>query len=75
MVTTEGMRLSEALESCRSAIVDKWLERILETYPESTTRFLLQERDPFQNPVGYNLKSVRGTRSTGRFGIADPRTG
>jgi hypothetical protein len=55
-VTTESTPLSAALEGRRRAIVDKWFERLLETYPESTTRFLSQEKDPFQNPVGHNLK-------------------
>jgi hypothetical protein len=56
MVTTESMPLSKALANQRSAIVDKWFERLLGTYPESTTKFLSQEKDPFQNPVGHTLK-------------------
>jgi len=56
MVTTEGMLLSAALEDRRSAIVNKWFEGLLGTYPESTTRFLSREKDPFQNPVGNNLR-------------------
>ena len=56
MVTPGSMALPEALRERRNAIVNKWLERLLETYPESTTRFLLKEKDPFQNPVGHNLK-------------------
>ena len=56
MVTTERMSLSAVLEDRRSAIVDKWFEQLLGTYPESTTRFLSQEKDPFQNPVGNNLR-------------------
>lgn len=56
MVINESTPLFAALEDCRSTIVDKWFARLLETYPESTTRFLSQERDPFQNPVGNNLK-------------------
>ena len=56
MVTTESTPLAAILKNRRSAIVDKWLERLIGTYPESTTRFLSQEKDPFQNPVGHNLK-------------------
>ena len=55
-MTPEGMRLSELLQVHRSAIVGKWIERLLETYPESTRKIFLQEKDPFQNPVGHNLK-------------------
>jgi hypothetical protein len=56
MGTTENAPLSAALEDHRSAIVDKWVERLLGTYPGSTTRFLSREKDPFQNPVGHNLR-------------------
>jgi hypothetical protein len=56
MVTPEGMRLSEALQDRRSAIIGMWFERLLGSYPKSTTKYLLQEKDPFQNPVGHNLK-------------------
>jgi hypothetical protein len=56
MVTSEGTPLSEVLQVRRSAIVGKWFERLLGTYPESTRKIFLREKDPFQNPVGHNLK-------------------
>jgi len=37
------------------AILQKWLTHTLETYPEQTSRFLLQDQDPFSNPVGRAL--------------------
>jgi hypothetical protein len=46
----------EALADHRSDIVREWFERLLQTYPESTTGFLSQEKDPFHNPVGHTLK-------------------
>ncbi len=48
--------LYEALADHRSGIVKEWFELLLQTYPESTTRFLSQEKDPFHNPVGHTLK-------------------
>ena len=40
----------------RGAVVRKWLAQVLETYPEETSRFLLQNKDPFRNPVGRALQ-------------------
>jgi hypothetical protein len=55
-VNTEGTPFAEALAGRRNAIVEKWLERLLETYPESRTKFLSREKDRFQNPVGFTLR-------------------
>lgn len=38
----------------REAIVKEWLSRALSAYPEQTSRFLFQHRDPFRNPVGHH---------------------
>jgi hypothetical protein len=54
-VNVKGMPFSAALANHRSAVVKKWFERLLQTYPESTTRFLSQEKDSFRNPVGHTL--------------------
>ena len=37
-------------------IAGEWLERVLRTYPENSSRHLRLETDPFQNPVGQTLK-------------------
>ncbi len=50
--------LLEALAAKKGAIVREWLMRTLQTYPEHTSRFLLQEKDPFGNPVGHTLKEA-----------------
>ncbi len=52
----QGMSFSAALSNHRSAIIRKWFERLLRTYPEATTKFLSQEQDPFRNPVGHTLQ-------------------
>ncbi|EFK09874.1 conserved hypothetical protein [delta proteobacterium NaphS2] len=36
----------------RSAIVKKWQEAILQTYPKETQKFLKKEKSQFANPVG-----------------------
>jgi hypothetical protein len=50
------MPLSTALAVHKDAIVKRWFERVLQTYPESTKKFLSEERDPFHNPVGHTLQ-------------------
>ena len=54
--TTESLR--DCLKAKRHAIIERWLTRTLQTYPEHTGRFLSQERDPFRNPVGSTLKNA-----------------
>ncbi len=54
---TPDRSFAEVLSSGRSAIVEEWLKRTIQSYPESAGRFLSQERDPFRNPVGHTLKT------------------
>jgi hypothetical protein len=55
-VKISGQPFLDVPEVTTGAIVQKWLTRILETYPEQTSRFLLETKDPFRNPVGRVLK-------------------
>jgi hypothetical protein len=50
--------LLEVLLAKKRAIVDEWLARTLQSYPEHTSRFLSQERDLFRNPVGSTFKDA-----------------
>lgn len=52
----KGLLFSASLANQRDSLVKKWFEGILETYPESTTKFLAHEKDPFRNPIGHTLK-------------------
>ena len=49
------MRLEKLLTQRRSAILDRWTQLILETYPVNTQRFLKKQKDQFSNPVGYTI--------------------
>ncbi len=40
----------------RDVVIQEWLARVLRTYPEETSRFLLHKQDPFRNPVGRAFK-------------------
>ncbi len=56
-------------------VAGEWLQRVLETYPEDSTRLLRLERDPFRNPVGNALREglsvlteeILGGMDTGRI--------
>jgi len=48
--------VTQVLAAKRRAIIAEWLARTLQSYPEHTSRFLLQEKDPFRNPVGRTLR-------------------
>jgi RsbRD-like negative regulator of sigma factor len=47
--------LPELSRAKKGAIIDEWVARTLQGYPEQTGRFLSRERDPFRNPVGAAL--------------------
>jgi hypothetical protein len=51
----------EELAEKRSAILEKWLDRTLASYPSQTSQFLRNERDRFRNPVGHTLKEGLAT--------------
>lgn len=46
------------LRERKNAILEAWLARTLQAYPEHTSRFLGRERDPFRNPVGHTLREA-----------------
>jgi hypothetical protein len=49
------MVLEHLLPQKRAAILERWFQLILETYPADTSRFLKQQKDRFINPVGYTI--------------------
>ncbi|MCP4347062.1 MAG: hypothetical protein GY795_16230 [Desulfobacterales bacterium] len=46
------MNLKEFLNKRKNAIIKKWFEMVVDTYPADTSRFLKSQKDPFSNPVG-----------------------
>ena len=55
------MVLKDFLVQRKSTILKKWFDRVLETYPEETQRFLERQKDPFANPVGSTiLEGIEG---------------
>jgi hypothetical protein len=51
------VKLNEALTARRSAVLERWLRAVLDTYPGETARFLDGVGDAFANPVGHTLRT------------------
>ncbi|KYH32406.1 RsbRD N-terminal domain-containing protein [Neomoorella mulderi] len=45
----------EILTQRKSAILQKWYQRILDSYPAEAARFFKEEQDRFANPVGTTI--------------------
>jgi hypothetical protein len=50
------MTIPPGLRDNRSRIIERWGELILAGYPEASSRFLHDAKDPFGNPVGSGLR-------------------
>lgn len=48
-------KLAELLKAKDEAIVTRWFDQILATYPEESVRFFKGTKDPFHNPVGNTI--------------------
>jgi len=46
------MKLNDLLEKEREAILKRWFDLILETYPADTVTLMRKEQNQFKNPVG-----------------------
>jgi hypothetical protein len=49
------MTLTELLGQKKSAILDRWFDLVLETYPADTQRFLKKQKSRFGNPVAQEI--------------------
>lgn len=49
------MKLKNLLYEKRSAILKRWFDLILETYPPETALFFKNKTNQFSNPVGYTI--------------------
>lgn len=63
-----GAQLKEVLEKKKAVIVKEWFGQVVDTYPADTSRFLKNQKDPFDNPVG-------STTITGLDGLFDELLG
>ena len=51
------MNLQKLLEENKSAILSRWFDSILESYPTDTKDFLRTKKDLFDNPVAHRISS------------------
>ena len=49
------MNLNDLLSEKKSAILKRWFDAILESYPADTSNFLKRQKNRFANPVGYAI--------------------
>ena len=54
------MTFRQLLQEHQDAIVKRWLEAALATYPAESAAAFRRQQDPFANPVGHSLRA--GTR-------------
>jgi hypothetical protein len=51
-----NMDLADLLQDKRDLLVDRWFDAVAQTYPADTARFLKDNADQFNNPVGHTLR-------------------
>ena len=51
------MSLQKLLVENKSAILSRWFDSILETYPSDTKAFLRTKKNRFDNPVAHRISS------------------
>jgi hypothetical protein len=49
--------LKKILSEKRSVILDRWVDRILDTYPPDTASFMRDKKSRFANPVGHSISA------------------
>lgn len=55
----------------KELIAERWLDRVLSTYPGQTAVFLASEKDPFRNPVGHTFRRSLAALSEELLGRMD----
>ncbi len=48
--------IAEELEKRRQAVLDRWIESVINAYPDQTATFLKEQPNRFANPVGASLR-------------------
>ena len=49
------MKFYNLLSAKKSAVLERWYDAILDTYPSDTSGFLKKQKNPFLNPVGSTI--------------------
>jgi len=64
--------LDRKIEEHRDEILGRWIEGVIDHYPEETGKFLRTQSDRFANPVGASLREGLTELLDGVFRGADP---
>ena len=67
------MPISDLFSKNRRAILERWLELILRTYPSDVAALLKKDGDPFTNPVGSTISLEIESLFSGLCEGCDPR--
>jgi hypothetical protein len=65
------MKLEELLTEKKAAILKRWFDAIIATYPADTSNFLKKLKDRFTNPVGHTIAEGIEDIFDSLFGDAD----
>ncbi|MDY0163788.1 RsbRD N-terminal domain-containing protein [Desulfobotulus sp.] len=53
------MEFKALLEHCGAKVAERWITLVVKTYPAKRSQaFFLNEKDPFDNPVGHTLRTA-----------------
>lgn len=63
---------ADELAARRDAVVDRWIESVINAYPEETATFLKKQPNRFANPVGANLREGLALIVDGVVAGSDP---
>ncbi|MDD3731640.1 MAG: RsbRD N-terminal domain-containing protein [candidate division Zixibacteria bacterium] len=70
------MKLKEFLAKNKKVILERWFDRIIDSYPADSSNFLRHERNRFDNPVGYTIsRDIEYLYDALCGGMADDRLG
>jgi len=67
------MKIEEFIEARKKDVIEKWFNRVIETYSRDTAHFLKSQKDPFANPVGSSILSGLNALLEGLLGSADEK--
>ena len=66
------MGVENLLAAHKDAVLKNWFDHVVNTYPPDTAKFLLNKKDPFDNPVGAATMRGLGAIIDELVGSPDP---
>lgn len=68
------MGLQELLAQRQKAVVTRWIDGVVASYPPDTSRFLKSQKDGFANPVGHYIRQSLTRVFADLLAGAEPQT-